>query len=62
MRRFLRVGFIVALATSLRPAAVAAQTASSDSLRHRIEVLERAMLDLQSRVRELEAQDRKSVV
>jgi hypothetical protein len=55
MTRILRSLLIAALATLILPAVAAAQNASADSVLRRIEVLERTTLDLQSRVRELEA-------
>jgi outer membrane protein assembly factor BamE (lipoprotein component of BamABCDE complex) len=51
----LRAIVTAALATLIVPAVAAAQNASADSLVRRIAVLERTTLELQSRVRDLEA-------
>jgi len=55
MNGLLRAAAIVTLAISFPAATAKAQSASTDSLLRRIEVLESATVDLQLRVRELEA-------
>ena len=55
MTRTLRITLLVAVTSLSAPTAVAAQQATVDSLARRIDVLERATVDLERRVRELEA-------
>jgi outer membrane protein assembly factor BamE (lipoprotein component of BamABCDE complex) len=55
MTRILRAAVVAVLAASSLPAVAAAQQASTDSLLHRIDLLERRTADLEQRVRELEA-------
>jgi outer membrane protein assembly factor BamE (lipoprotein component of BamABCDE complex) len=55
MTQIVRATIVAALAASFLPAVAVAQNATADSLRRRIEVLERTTLDLESRVRALEA-------
>lgn len=55
MPRILRAALLSALVASSHPALAAGQEASTDSLLRRIELLERRTIDLERRVRELEA-------
>jgi hypothetical protein len=55
MTGILRVTLLAALASASLPAVAVAQQASVDSLVRRIELLERTTVDLERRVRELEA-------
>jgi hypothetical protein len=55
MPGILRATLLAAVAAFLIPVAAAAQEASVDSLLRRIDVLERQTIDLERRVRELEA-------
>lgn len=56
MRTILRAGIAAAFAATCLPGVGVAQNASPDSALRRIEILERTTIDLQLRVRELEAQ------
>lgn len=55
MTAILRTALLAALAVASIPAVAAGQDTSTDSLLHRIELLERANTDLERRVRELES-------
>jgi hypothetical protein len=55
MTPMFRVALLAGLAASSVPAIAAGQEASADSLHHRIDLLERRTIDLEARVRELEA-------
>lgn len=55
MTRILRAALLAALAASFIPAVAAGQEMSTDSLLRRIDLLERRTIDLERRVRELEA-------
>src|SRR6267142_1618418 len=55
MTAIFRTALLAALAAVCIPAVAAGQDTSTDSLPHRIELLERANTDLERRVRELES-------
>ena len=55
MTAILRTALFAALAATLIPAVATGQDTSTESLLHRIELLERANTDLERRVRELES-------